>query len=214
MTGKLKKSGFTLIELLVVIAIIALLVSILLPSLNQAKWLANNVKCMSNLKSLNAVWNFYFSDTDGSLPDAYNWWAWGGDTGAWYASQNIHDKRERVLYSYTENEYGMFVCPMVPDDKSAPHYLYGNDYGWNCYFLGRPAWSLAPSGTRSLSNIQQPAVTKFYGDYGLFPGVGGVSWHDQEKGKNCIVFLDGHVSYDELEADNYYDVWIPPEFVK
>ena len=59
------KKGFTLIELLVVIAIIALLVSILLPSLRAARELAQNAICASNQHQFVAVAHMYANDFDG-----------------------------------------------------------------------------------------------------------------------------------------------------
>ena len=54
--------GFTLIELLVVIAILSLLVAILIPSLNRAKYLAKNVICMSNSHQIGIALVTYSSD--------------------------------------------------------------------------------------------------------------------------------------------------------
>jgi len=54
--------GFTLIELLVVISIIALLLSILMPSLQKVKAAAKSVVCLSNLKQWGLCFNLYVND--------------------------------------------------------------------------------------------------------------------------------------------------------
>lgn len=60
--------GFTLIELLVVIAIIALLVSILLPSLQRAKELANTTVCETRQKALATSIHMYATENDNTVP--------------------------------------------------------------------------------------------------------------------------------------------------
>jgi prepilin-type N-terminal cleavage/methylation domain-containing protein/prepilin-type processing-associated H-X9-DG protein len=64
--------AFTLVELLVVIGIIALLISILLPSLNKARRAASTVKCMANLRSMMQAQLIYAANNNGWMAGSAN----------------------------------------------------------------------------------------------------------------------------------------------
>src|SRR5512138_1162230 len=62
--------GFTLIELLVVIAIIAVLASMLLPTLTRAKAKAQGLQCMNSHRQLSLAWRMYADDNADRIPYA------------------------------------------------------------------------------------------------------------------------------------------------
>jgi prepilin-type N-terminal cleavage/methylation domain-containing protein len=124
------KYGFTLIELLVVIAIIALLVSILLPSLNRARELAKRAVCSTNLNGLGKAMVLYSSSNDDQMPStgsggytaapsgeadeqAFRDAVDNGDAGV--ADCNIQSYYLLVLDGYMSNK--SFKCPSDGDYK-------------------------------------------------------------------------------------------------
>ncbi|UCG17860.1 MAG: prepilin-type N-terminal cleavage/methylation domain-containing protein [Phycisphaerales bacterium] len=65
-----RRSGFTLIELLVVVSILALLISILLPSLKKARDQAKDVQCKANLRSMGQAFTMYGMKYESAWPPA------------------------------------------------------------------------------------------------------------------------------------------------
>jgi prepilin-type N-terminal cleavage/methylation domain-containing protein/prepilin-type processing-associated H-X9-DG protein len=76
-----RRTGFTLVELLVVIGIIAILISILLPTLRRVRQAANTTACAAQMRSIIQGLHIYASENKGSMP--YNFcWADSSDGGA------------------------------------------------------------------------------------------------------------------------------------
>lgn len=71
-SGKIRPAGFTLIELLVVVAIIAVLISILLPSLSGARRAAKKAVCGANQRQIGIAGAGYFTENADWIPGSPN----------------------------------------------------------------------------------------------------------------------------------------------
>lgn len=103
---KRSRNGFTLIELLVVVAIIALLISILLPSLQAARNRAKAVACASNLKQQGLALTYYVHETGFYPADHYQPNSGPRWMIAWLP-------RIRKYMQYDDN---IFWCPAAPPE--------------------------------------------------------------------------------------------------
>lgn len=123
----LRRAAFTLIELLVVISIIALLVSMLVPSLKQAKDLAKRATCSTNLRGIGTAAFMYTQDNEGVLP--YTTGEAGRNSVHIFPMYNRYNGLEVLDHFYVQNVRG-FLCP---SDEGAnperPHRSYDTCYG-------------------------------------------------------------------------------------
>jgi prepilin-type N-terminal cleavage/methylation domain-containing protein len=121
--GPGRASAFTLIEVLVVVAIIALLISILLPSLRSAREQARRVFCASNLRTIGQGFYFYTQASNGVLCGSHEW----SDKLRPYLQKSIPMKTSLTGPSIGNAEFyavELFVCPDDPIKHPRPFHFH------------------------------------------------------------------------------------------
>ncbi|QOV90941.1 type II secretion system protein [Humisphaera borealis] len=182
--------GFTLVELLVVIGIIALLISILLPSLGRAREAAKSVVCKSQLKQLHFAWQLYQTDNRGKFFD----YPLGGAPGTRHWMP--------YLIPQTSNTTQIFLCPSAAADPAGfvpGTYALGtaqtpwveqragevapydrSSYCYNQNLHPKSTYGSVNDRFQNASQLRDPTIVPVLGD-GLFrggtPGVAGTKRH-------------------------------------
>jgi len=155
-----------LIELLVVIAIIALLLAILMPSLQRVRKQAQEVACMSNIKQWSYCWQMYLDESDGKFPSG------AGASGDW----------PEKLRPYYKQRGALTLCP-----SATKPYTEGGRVPFG-------AWRWRTEGGGWTNVESKPGDD--YGSYGMDewlgdrPGEEYWRTRDQKKANNIPLFFD------------------------
>jgi len=221
-------NAFTLIELLVVIAIIAILASLLLPALSNAKKQASTDQCISNQKQIGVALSLFTDDNAGVYPLLWDWNALGGQNGTYdffVAATN------RPLYFYQGNKE-VFQCPADHGDagdfvavsatvRSNCFATYGTSYlvqwGGDDYGVEHPFGNIQAPGTYGGKSMKvndvalKPATKVIEGDWIWHVNRGDTDprsiWHNYKRVEFTIMLWgDCHVAPYRFPINNNVDL--------
>ena len=177
------KNKFTLVELIVVIAILAILASLLTPSLRKTLEMTNLISCSNNYKKLYITFELYINDhqfypyaissfqggTHGAI-------TWDDYLGAGYDDRNLNLRDRAIKNEWSpvdKSNYGskdmvqQYACPSDSERDETQYYKRSYSMNVNQYWWSNQGYSnywavnnrSKPRWSASVDDIDNPAQT-------------------------------------------------------
>lgn len=165
--------AFTLLELLAVLFCLAMLISMLLPALKQARAAGQSILCLSKLRQCALAASAYTSCYDGFYPMAYQTTVnadWSRmQTMAWDYSMTQQWEDGRMVKSYepgilwqSQDTMEIQQCPGFrgPDNAGGEPFT---GYNYNTSYIGHGSAESIPEPAK-YHQVRNPAQTALFGD--------------------------------------------------
>ena len=187
-----RRKGFTLVELLVVIAIIALLVSILLPSLQKARELTKRTLCLTNLNGTGKCLALYLTSYDDKYPWMDHELAQAGLGFRTGTSKDIGPRTTNLpprcittlifFFVREGNDPAMFICPSdtAVKDPSTRHPDTG-EYYWDFSTYSNVSYSI-----QSVAIVTGKGKLPFNNPKQFYMGDKNPNWNTLKTGANAL----------------------------
>jgi prepilin-type N-terminal cleavage/methylation domain-containing protein len=151
----IKNKIFTLVELLVVIAIIAILASMLLPALNNAREKAKSIKCVNNLRQIGVSVQLYANNYSDYLIPAR-------DQAGKYWTAYV---KEIIAKDKSSNERcNLLLCPSATGISESYLNVHGS-YGYNGYARSGLGSHIQWNTWRKIIKIKRPSERPVVWDF-------------------------------------------------
>jgi prepilin-type N-terminal cleavage/methylation domain-containing protein/prepilin-type processing-associated H-X9-DG protein len=216
--------GFSLVELLVVVSIVAILASILLPTIAAARQNARTAKCLSNLRQMVIAAHTYAGTNHGSYPIGYYYQvtptfiAYEWDFITTKEASGI--KIEPGLLWENKGPTAIQQCPSFEGSSNSFSDPY-TGYNYNVSFIGHGSGETIVNPAK-MNDVRNPARCALFGDgqYSagankfmrspfaapgdLFPNRSAGTQGYRHRGQTNVAFCDGHA---ETRRERYTETY-------
>jgi prepilin-type N-terminal cleavage/methylation domain-containing protein len=214
------RTTFTLIELLVVVAIIAVLAAMLLPSLANARAVAERTACASQLRQLAVGVHLYVDTEDNAVPIPVVWHVWeyqpyarndaipnsSADARRWGYSAGDSMNLMRLVQTGLVKDRELYFCPK--DDARRRAYLPGGatfPVNSSSYSYAYNPWFDSNTGASNPLYYRESIfpADKLLATDALTGGNNTAAWNFHRSVWN-VAFIDGHVAVNSSPEAAYW----------